>query len=105
MFNLMNRSTTIIKFQTEYVVGVQKSSNLNCELEGNLHLLTLGFQVTQNKFARRILLIFHKFSTMPATPAERPMYMDLIQKLVLFVSCIVVLLIQLQPHTSTNMTF
>ena len=105
MFNLMNGFTAIIKFQTEYIDGVQQSLNLNCESEGNLHLLTLEFHVTQNKFATRIPLIFPKCSTMPATPPERPMYMDPIQKLPLFVSCIVVLLIQLKPHTCTNMTF
>ena len=90
----MNRSTAIIKFQTEYIVVAQQSLNLNCESEENLHLLAFEFHVTQNKFATRILLIFHKCSTMPTTPAERPMYMDLIQKLPLIVSCVVVLLIQ-----------
>ena len=57
---------------------------------GTLHLLTLGFHVTQNKFATRKLLIFHKCSTMPSISAEWPMYMDLIQKLPLFVSFIAV---------------
>ena len=42
-----------------------------------------------------VYLIFHKCLTMPALPAEWLMYMDLIQKLPLFVSFTVVLLIQL----------
>lgn len=104
MFNLMNRSTMIIKCQTEYIFGVQQSLNRNCESEGNLHLLTLGFHVIQNKFVTRISLIFHKCSTMPAITAEWPMYMGLIKKLPL-VSYIVVLLILLYLHTCTNTTF
>ena len=60
-----------------------------------LHLLTLGLHVTQDKFVTRILVIFHKCPTMPAIPAESPMYMDLIQKLPSFVSYIEVLHIQL----------
>ena len=61
--------------------------------------------MTQNNFVTRKLLIFHKCTTMQAIPAESPMYMDLIQKLPLFVSCIVVLLIQLYLNACTKMTF
>ena len=42
--------------------------------------------MTQNKFVTRILLIFHKSSVIPAIPAEWPMYMEMIQKLPIFVS-------------------
>ena len=52
-----------------------------------LHLLTLGLHaMTYNKFVTRILFIFHKSLMMPTIPAEWPMYMDLIQKLPMFVS-------------------
>ena len=55
--------------------------------KGTLHPLTLGFHViTQNKFVTRILLIFHKSLMIPAIPAEWPMYMEMIQKLSVFVS-------------------
>ena len=69
---------------------------LTVKQKETLHLLTLGFHVmTQNNFVTKKLLIFHKCPTMPAIPAESPMYMDLIQKLPSFVSFIEVLHIQL----------
>lgn len=57
-----------------------------------LHPLILGLHVAQNKFVTKVLLIFHKSLMIPAIPAEWPMYMDMIQKLPMFVSYIVVVL-------------
>ena len=42
--------------------------------------------MTKIKFVTRILLIFHKSLMIPAILAEWPMYMEMIQKLPLFVS-------------------
>ena len=52
-----------------------------------LLLLTIGLHViTQNEFVTRILLIFYKSLMMPTTPAEWSMYIEMIQKLPMFVS-------------------
>ena len=61
---------------------------------GTLHLLTLGLHViTQNKFVTKILLIFHKSSMIPAIPVEWPVYLEMIQKLPIFVSHIYIVVV------------
>ena len=65
-----------------------------------LHLLTLGLLVTQNNFVTRVLFILHKPLMIPAIPAKWPMYMDLIQKLPLFVSHIYIAVMQLTALSS-----
>ena len=73
-----------------------------------LHLLTLGLHVTQDKFVTRILLKFHKSLMMLTILAEWPMYMEMIQKLLLFVSHMYIVVMHLTAthlHTCTNMTF
>ena len=65
-----------------------------------LHLLTLGLLVTQNNFVTRELFIFRKPLMIPAILAELPMYMDLIQKLPLFVSHIYIVVMELTALSS-----
>ena len=73
------------------MVGVGESLTLNCEVEGNLHLLIVGLHVlTQNKFVTKTLFIFHKSVKMPIVQAKWPMDLEMIQKLPMFVSyCLV----------------
>ena len=69
--------------------------------KGTLHLLTLGLHVmTQNKFVTRILLIFHKSLMMPTIPAEWPVYMEMIQKLPMFVSHMYIVVMHVTAVTS-----
>ena len=66
-----------------------------------LHLLTLGLHVmTQKKFVTRILFIFHKSLMIPATPAEWPMYMEMIQNLPMFVSHMYIVVMHLTAVSS-----
>ena len=51
--------------------------------------------MTKNKFVTRILLIFHKSLRKLTIPAEWPMYMEVIQKLPLFVSHIYIVVMHL----------
>ena len=68
---------------------------------GTLHLLTLGLHViTQNKFVTKILLIFHKYSMIPAIPVEWPAYLEMIQKLPIFVSHIYIVVMYLTAVSS-----
>ena len=68
---------------------------------GTLHLLTLGLHVmTQNKFVTRTLWIFHKSLMMPTIPAEWPMYMEMIQKLPVFVSHMFIVVMHLTAVAS-----
>ena len=63
---------------------------------GTLHLLSLGLHViTQHKFVTKILLIFHKSSMIPAIPVEWPVYLEMIQKLPIFVSHIYIVVMYL----------
>ena len=69
--------------------------------KGTLHQLTLGLHVmTQNKFVTRILFTFHKSLMIPAIPAEWPMFMDMIQKLPMFVSYIYIVVMHLKAVSS-----
>ena len=65
-----------------------------------LHLLTLGLHVTKNKFVTRGLFIFHKSLMMPTIPAEWPMYMEMIQKLPMFVSHMYIVVMHLTAVSS-----
>ena len=56
--------------------------------------------MTQNKFVIRILLIFHKSLMMSTSPAEWPMYMEMIQKLPMFVSHIYIVVMHLTAVSS-----
>ena len=68
---------------------------------GTLHLLTLGLHVmTQNKFVTRTLWIFHKSLMMPTIPAEWLMYMEMIQKLPVFVSHMFIVVMHLTAVAS-----
>ena len=69
--------------------------------KGTLHLLTLGLHVmTQNKFVTRILFIFHKSLMMPTLLSEWPMYMEMIQKLPVFVSHMYIVVMHLTAVSS-----
>ena len=56
--------------------------------------------MTQNKVVTRILFIFHKSLMMPTIPAEWPMYMEMIQKLSMFVSHMYIVVMYLTALSS-----
>ena len=56
--------------------------------------------MTQNKFVTRILLKFHKSLMMPTIPAEWPMYMEMFQKLLMFVSHMYIVVLHLTAVSS-----
>ena len=91
------------------MVGLQQSLTLNCEAEGNPPpSYTLGLHVTQNKFVTRTLWIFHNFLMMSTIPAEWSMYMEMIQKLPMFVSHINIVVMYMyltavSSYKTTNM--
>ena len=62
---------------------------LTVKQKETLHLLTLGYPVTQNKVVTRILFIFHKFLIMPTIPAEWPIYLEMMKEQPVFVSSII----------------
>ena len=71
--------------------------------KGTLHLPTIGLHVmTQNKFVTRILLIFHKSLIITTIPAEWPVYMEVIEKLPMFVSHMYIVVMDL-PAVSSYM--
>ena len=83
------------------MVGVQQSLTLNCEAEGNPPpTYTWTPIVTQNKFVTRILFIFHKSLMMPTLLSEWPMYMEMIQKLPVFVSHMYIVVMHLTAVSS-----
>ena len=56
--------------------------------------------MTQNKFVTRILFTFQKSLVTPAIPAEWPMYMEMIQKLLIFVSHMYIVVMHLTAVSS-----
>ena len=90
---LLNFNLSILLVHTKVLL-------LTVKRKGTLHLLTLGLHVTQNKFVTKILLIFYKSSMIRTIPAEWPMYMDLIQKLLMFVSHIYIVVVHLTAVSS-----
>ena len=79
---------------------------LTVKRKETLLLPTLGLHVTQNKFVTRTLWIFHNFLMMSTIPAEWSMYMEMIQKLPMFVShmnIVVMYLTAVSSYKTTNM--
>ena len=56
--------------------------------------------MTQNKFVTRILFTFHKSLMIPAIPAEWPMFMEMVQKLPMFVSHMYIVVMHLTAVSS-----
>ena len=83
----MQIQSRLLNFKTKSIVGVQQSVTLNCRAEGNPPPIYAWTPCNDpDKFVTRIFFIFHKSLMMTAIPAEWPMYMEMIQKLPLFVS-------------------
>ena len=56
--------------------------------------------MSQNKFVTRILFTFHKSLMISAIPAEWPMFMEMIQKLPMFVSHMYIVVMHLTAVSS-----
>ena len=92
----------IVDFQPEYMVGVRQSATLNCEAEGNpppTHTWTPCNDPEQvcNKNTLDISQVLNDANLIPA---EWPMYMEMIQKLPVFVSHMFIVVMHLTAVTS-----
>ena len=92
----------LLKIKLIILLVCNKVQPLTVKQKETLHQLTLGFHVTQIKFVTRILFILHKSSMMPTIPAELPMHLELIQKLLMFVSHMYIVVMHLNSKAKVH---
>ena len=92
----------LLNFKPIILLVCNKVQPLTVKQKETLHQLTLGFHVTQIKFVTRILFILHKSSMMPTIPAELPMQLELIQKLLMFVSHMYIVVMHLNSKAKVH---